>query len=273
VDQGNSIGIEKIHEIVGDRLEYEYVNLPIDVTVAEKRNKAIELTSSKHLIFIDSDIVVSKDFVNEHISTLEHGGDSVVGYIYGKSTIDDKPYPPLPDLFESDRFSELIYEIGNGGHFYDEREEAFQSCNYNIMNLKAPWSLYWSGNISIRKEVLEETGGFDTGFCGWGGEDIELGYRLIKGGFNISLNKKAYGIHLHDHSRVTDRKNQYARNLRYFVGKYPRLEIELYSVFPVHWHLFVDYYKNITPSNYASFEYEIRNTIKPKFRKYRSLKT
>jgi glycosyltransferase involved in cell wall biosynthesis len=52
-----------------------------------------------------------------------------------------------------------------------------------------------SGNTSIARSLLLEVGGFDPAFTGWGEEDVELGYRLIKHGVPITFDPAADSWH------------------------------------------------------------------------------
>lgn len=52
-----------------------------------------------------------------------------------------------------------------------------------------------SGNISLRREMFIEAGGFDESFERWGGEDNELGFRLIQLGLVIVADRQAVCWH------------------------------------------------------------------------------
>jgi cellulose synthase/poly-beta-1,6-N-acetylglucosamine synthase-like glycosyltransferase len=50
---------------------------------------------------------------------------------------------------------------------------------------------FYSGNTSIRAEVLREIGGFDERFGVYGNEDVELGIRLREAGVQIAFSPSA----------------------------------------------------------------------------------
>jgi len=63
-----------------------------------------------------------------------------------------------------------------------------------------------SFNLSYRKRVLEEVGGFDESFRRASGEDNDLAYRIVKRGYQIAFTRAARVMHHHPH-----RLRQYLR--------------------------------------------------------------
>jgi hypothetical protein len=54
-----------------------------------------------------------------------------------------------------------------------------------------------SGDFSIWREDYQRINGFDENFCGWGGEDDDLGWRLRRAGMRLqSLMRWTYSYHL-----------------------------------------------------------------------------
>lgn len=54
---------------------------------------------------------------------------------------------------------------------------------------------FWSGNFSVSSQAFKAVGGFDEGFVGWGAEDVELGFRLLKHNVPILFKLNAGGYH------------------------------------------------------------------------------
>ena len=47
------------------------------------------------------------------------------------------------------------------------------------------WLSFLVGNSSIKRDIIEEVGGFDETFIDWGFEHFELAYRLFNKGYNF----------------------------------------------------------------------------------------
>lgn len=56
---------------------------------------------------------------------------------------------------------------------------------------------FCAGHVSVPREVFLEVGGFDADFRGYGGEDYELGYRLLQAGVRFDPAPEAKAIHHH----------------------------------------------------------------------------
>ena len=79
--------------------------------------------------------------------------------------------------------------------------------------------VFGSYNVAIKKEVLEKLNGFDENYRRASGEDNDLSYRMLKGGFTIGFRPAALVDHLHQENIVADLKEQarhgYYRMLMY----------------------------------------------------------
>jgi GT2 family glycosyltransferase len=85
---------------------------------------------------------------------------------------------------------------------------------------------FWTANLSVKKAFLLENGIFDEDFRQAAGEDVELGMRLKKKGFEITYNPKAAVKHFH---RVTflsycRRQKMAGRARRLIEKKHPEAE-------------------------------------------------
>ncbi len=87
-----------------------------------------------------------------------------------------------------------------------------------------PWKYFITGNLSIARSLLEESGGFDPAIDRYGGEDTELGYRLQELGTRFHWTPE---LRVHHLDRITVRRHsekmvEYgASGLRYTLEKHP----------------------------------------------------
>ena len=109
-------------------------------------------------------------------------------------------------------------------------------CNFAEHNAKLAqpgyeWALadFYSGNTSIRRDVLNEVGGFDADFRVYGNEDLELFARLRRAGVEVSFSAAACALQEYDKTFPV-----YVRNTRdagrtavLLARKHPELADEL----------------------------------------------
>jgi hypothetical protein len=56
---------------------------------------------------------------------------------------------------------------------------------------------FCAGNVSLRRDDYLASGGFDPAFRGYGGEDYDLGYRLLKAGVRFVPDRRVRALHHH----------------------------------------------------------------------------
>lgn len=154
------------------KIRYIILNEP---SVCKARNLIIKESISDIIFFIDDDVILSKNYFNEHIKLYQFKDVvSTIGKIYNRNqdvNIDllniDKP-----DLYTNDPF-------------------------YNKENIETDYTGPGiSCNQSYLKKVLLEVRGFDENFKGGYFEDADLTNRIRDKGYKISYNPKAYIIHI-----------------------------------------------------------------------------
>ncbi len=67
----------------------------------------------------------------------------------------------------------------------------------NIAGIEAGWGRFYTANASVKRSLLELTGGFDELNLPFGNEDIELAYRMRAHGFRLLYARDAEAEHLH----------------------------------------------------------------------------
>ncbi|MEW5981249.1 MAG: glycosyltransferase family 9 protein [Acidobacteriota bacterium] len=92
------------------------------------------------------------------------------------------------------------------------------------------WRQFVTGNASLSRRRLEEVGGFDECFTGYGYEDYELGYRLAARGTAIVFEPGAVNFHYHPVALGDDlvRREQAGRAAVLFARRHPAVRLRLH---------------------------------------------
>lgn len=170
--------------------------------VAPTRNLGASLAKANIILFLDDDMITSKDMLKEHIKSHAKHFGTVLGFF----ETDWKK--------RNDKFLDYLEESG--------QQNAFNFKDGDIVSYK----FFYTGNISVQREYFEKVGGFDEGFPGPGVEDIDLGYRMYCYGDRILFNKKASSLHVYYPDLKTFRSKKYkiGNPLSYFLEKLPHMK-------------------------------------------------
>ena len=162
-------------------------------------NKALLASKSDYLIFTDQDCIPRNDFIETHCKYAQKGYFLSGGYF--KLPISISKQVTRQQIETQELFS-LKWLRANG------LPRSFKSTKLinkpwwsNLMNIITPTNASWNGmNSSTWRELLIKTKGFDSRMA-YGGEDRELGERLINSGIKSKqIRYSAITLHL-DHSR------------------------------------------------------------------------
>jgi len=176
------------------------------------RNLGVKCSRGAVVVFIDSDLVVTCDFLRAHGAALleahkQDGGDQA--FTYGR--------------------------VINTSNF--ERPEAE---NFKLTDKSA--AFFATGNVAISRRLLLKAGEllgnaaegpFDADFSEYGWEDLELGVRLKELGARIKHVPSAIGYHWHPAfsvdqiPKLVDQERQRGRNGVRFFRKHPKLGVRL----------------------------------------------
>lgn len=143
----------------------------LNVTVQENRgaaaarNRGAREATGEILLFLDDDMICAPDILKEHARMYRSGADAVVG---------DFPMDSdSPEGFLSDSIAEQEHW---------ERGAAALT----------PFDVF-TGQLSVRRRVFEQLGGFDESFTAngnYGNEDVDFGARLLER-FTLRHNPRA----------------------------------------------------------------------------------
>jgi glycosyltransferase involved in cell wall biosynthesis len=134
---------------------------------AAARNLGVEKAAGDIIVFIDSDLVVTPEFLQAHVEALSTGQQSL----------------------GSDRL--FTYgSVINTCNFADPTSEPYKLTDFSA-------AYFATGNVAIPRHWLEQAGLFDTRFQLYGWEDLELGVRLKQLGLKLVKCPVAKGYHWH----------------------------------------------------------------------------
>ena len=134
---------------------------------AAARNLGVTNAIGNIIIFIDSDLVVTKSFLESHADALVRGEQNL----------------------QSDRLFTYGAVI-NTNNFTNPTDEPYKITDFSA-------AYFATGNVAIARKWLEKAGLFDTGFQLYGWEDLELGVRLKKLDLKLIKCPQAVGYHWH----------------------------------------------------------------------------
>ena len=138
---------------------------------ARARNAALRVASGDIVVFLDSDMTVGTNFLRAHAQRHQNHAEAVfVGNIRFASEI------PATSLTR--------YLEGRGVHRVDEDKPI-------------PFNCFVTGNSSVRRSSLLRVGFFDEDLTAYGGEDLELGYRLHLAAIPLYYAPEALAHHNH----------------------------------------------------------------------------
>jgi glycosyltransferase involved in cell wall biosynthesis len=196
VDDGSSEDIKDIIKPYFEKLNLKYFfQEDKGYRAAAARNIGIKNATSPICVFLDSSLILGKDAIKEHLKVHqeEENPCAVIGYVFG---FDDhnKNYNLLEQLidpYDPEKSLQTLkkYKI------LDSREPLYQKHGDDFQNWPAPWVIFWTCNVSARRESLIEAGMFDESYTTWGGEDTDLALALEKLGVKFIFNREIETIH------------------------------------------------------------------------------
>ncbi len=172
------------------------------------RNRAIALTTSDYVIFIDGDCVPRHDFVERHAQLAETGW-----FVAGNR------------ILLAPAYTDQLIALGDPRPLASTVEVLRARLTGGInrvlpwlrLSSAAPWRKRkpdrWEGaktcNLAVWRGDLLEVDGFDEAFAGWGMEDSDLVIRLLHAGVKHKDGRFATGVfHLwhreNDRSRLAE---------------------------------------------------------------------
>ena len=186
-------GPEDVPQIEEMCRKYDAARVEFGPSVPEKRNVGARMARYDIILFLDSDCIATPNLLNEHYKLYtgaEVGG--VAGY---------------------------LEFVGEDTWFWQAVDKTpFTICfSFPKWMDTVPWTP--TANCSMRKDVFEQIGGFDRTFPDKpGGEDVDLGLRMIKAGYIFKCT--AEGMVYHSKKTWTPVKAMFRRLWHYGSANY-----------------------------------------------------
>lgn len=196
-DDGSSDGTGDMVRSFEDRLAVRYwFQEDLGFRAAAARNAGARLATAPILAFLDAGTIAGPDFVGGHLAAQRHGSRPrvVLGYCFGYQMPGEAPR--LAGVLDELEPEQVVQRYGSDRAFLDLRHDVFERSRCDLASFAAPWCLFWTMNCSVQARAFWKAGGFDEGFRGWGGEDLELGYRLFHAGQHFVVSREAWSIEL-----------------------------------------------------------------------------
>jgi glycosyltransferase involved in cell wall biosynthesis len=170
---------------------------------AAARNLGVESAQGDTIIFIDSDLVVTENFLQAHANSLREAEKNL----------------------NSDRLFTYGWVI-NTCNFENPTSEPYKLTDFSA-------AYFATGNVAIARKWLEKVGLFDTQFQLYGWEDLELGVRLKQLGLKLIKCPEAVGYHWHPPFNLKQIPNLIEKEIQrgrmgiLFYEKHPTWEVRM----------------------------------------------
>jgi len=258
VDDGSTDGTKQLltHYRAPYRLKY--------IRTAQRgrsaaRNRGVREANGRYIIFCDTDFLVTPDFIRTHHEYHHRNSRSIV---CGAPNIWKDVYTHYYPSYAGNVARAVQKAIRRSGRWKasfvkDKRvlptiSPRAMKANFAIVRslrsstdvsdyMKrvlmttdvAPWFLFVTRNVSLKRKFLLNVRGFNEKLTGWGFEDWELGYRLHRQGIRFVPIRKRIGYHMH-HPEKLRGKNHATENLRKAlrIRKYKDFQLNLLTSFP-----------------------------------------
>lgn len=203
VDDGSTDGTLEWLESYKNEFPHVRSHVQDHMGPAAARNLGVEQAHGDTIIFIDSDLVVTENFLQAHADALVQGQQQL----------------------GSDRLFTYGWVI-NTCNFDNPTSEPYKITDFSA-------AYFATGNVAIARKWLEKAGLFDTRFQLYGWEDLELGVRLKQLDLKLIKCPAAVGYHWHPPfaldqiPRMIDREIQRGRMGVLFYQKHPTWDVRM----------------------------------------------
>ncbi|WP_155372837.1 glycosyltransferase [Catellatospora vulcania] len=229
-DDGSDDGTAELVAGYTDRIDVRHLyQQDLGSRAAAARNMGIAAARAELCVFLDDGVVAGSGFLRAHVATHEaaDGPLALIGYVWAYTPHHDvsaEDSAHMQQILDDADDDALIGWLRAEGRMPDLREEYYAKYGDDFGDEPAPWSIFWTCNVSAPTTLIRAVGGFDESFRNWGGEDCDLGYRLHRAGAYFALCRDAAAVHL-PHPAAS--KSGEGDNYDYMADKYRTPIMEL----------------------------------------------
>ncbi len=223
-DDGSTDNTKEVIEKYRDKLNIRYVYCGDNkgFRAARTRNMGLSKARGKLIVFLDSDVIVPPNYLEEHLKAHNKYYEVIVNsFVYRMKEYNQEDLGILPEEFIKKHKNNLKDDI---------------KYEFNIFDREPIEEGYYldSNSLSIKSEHIMNVG-FDSNFVGWGHEDTELGYRFYQKGFKflfIKNNCESYHIYhyISPDKEIENKANWERLTKKYFLKNIyiplPKLDVE-----------------------------------------------
>jgi GT2 family glycosyltransferase len=143
--------------------------------VSAARNAGWRAAEADLVMFIGDDILLRPDAVEQHLRWHERNPEEETGVLGRVEWASELRVTP----------------------FMRWLERGIQFNYLSLQGSEAPWTHFYTSNVSVKRAMLERIDGFDEKRFPFLYEDLDLGRRLAAEGLRLLYNRNALGEHLH----------------------------------------------------------------------------
>ncbi len=252
VDDGSKDHAFKFIQSIPKNYLVNYIYLPrsSESSRSRSRNMGWKLARGEVIVFMDSDIIVKENLLEELDRCYQYSRDMIVGgfrYFLSKKT-------SYASIKSHSFFSKHPFDKNNL-NFVDDRNIIYDQLSYNTQAFHHAWLFFYTCILMIPKYVLETCGGLDENIRGWGFEDSEMNYRFYKSGYPLVMNSRIETYHQYHPTRnFNELAKEMAVNIEYVFTKHP----EVLKLLPNN---LIDYYYNLNLMDLITPEYKVLETV------------
>lgn len=188
---------------------------------AAARNAGIRLSKGNILIFCDADRFPNPNFIARHLEIIKKNHKAVsIGCPLDYFGQIEKINMSQPDWNDIERFSRKT-------NYYKNMSYLFSVTGYSTSPIS--WIACLSGNLSLHKDTILKSGGFNELFINWGLEHFELGLRLYNLNFEIVLSRNNCNYHIPHPREKGFYKKMIINNFQIFQNVHPNTDLSAFK--------------------------------------------